>query len=80
MGLASGETIEPATALGEVESLRLDVKAAVDVALAQNHDVQVAQINSEDAELAVKNARARRLTKPFSHSDHGGSGPIRGRR
>ena len=57
MGLASGETIEPATALGEVESLRLDVKAAVDVALAQNHDVQVAQINSEDAELAVKNAR-----------------------
>ncbi len=57
MGEEPGDEVIPATPPGDVPPLELDPTKAVEVALAQNLDLQVARRNLEQAELDVVNAR-----------------------
>ena len=57
MGEAPGQAIEPATGLGEVPELELDVEAVVDVALQQNLDLAVARANLDIAGAERRYAR-----------------------
>jgi outer membrane protein TolC len=57
MGLPSGDLIIPATQVGEITPMALNIADTVEAALAQNQEIKIAQIRSEAAELGLRHAR-----------------------
>jgi outer membrane protein TolC len=57
MGLPSGESIAPATLVGDVVQMSIEIGSAVAVALAQNYDIRILRMNVDSSEQNLQNAR-----------------------
>jgi len=57
MGIESGEAIVPATSVGEIQPVSLDIAQTVETALAQNQELGIARRRAEAAALNLRHAR-----------------------